>query len=130
MKHYVIGVDYGSDSARAVVIDTRTGEEIAQAVAGYPRWLAGKYQDAGRRMYRQHPLDYIEALTATVRSVAEQVGEEVRKKYCRAVHRRHRLNSLPRECGWHAPGPSAGICGKSRRHVPPLEGSYRHQGIG
>lgn len=79
MKHYVIGVDYGSDSARAVVIDTRTGEEIAQAVAGYPRWLAGKYQDAGRRMYRQHPLDYIEALTATVRSVAEQVGEEVRK---------------------------------------------------
>ena len=79
MKHYVIGVDYGSDSARTIVVDARTGDEIAQAVVGYPRWLAGKYQDAGRRMFRQHPLDYLEALTVGVRNVVEQVGEEVRR---------------------------------------------------
>ena len=78
MKHYVIGVDYGSDSARAIVVDARTGEELAQSTAGYPRWLAGKYQDAGRRMFRQHPLDYLEALTLSVRGALDQLDGDVR----------------------------------------------------
>ena len=44
MKRYVIGVDYGSDSARAVVIDVTTGRELAECAAQYPRWSKGKYQ--------------------------------------------------------------------------------------
>lgn len=64
---YVIGLDYGSDSCRAVIVDARTGEEMASAVKYYPRWMEGKYCDPSKNRYRQHPLDYIEGLEATVR---------------------------------------------------------------
>ncbi len=64
---YVIGLDYGSDSCRAVVINARTGEEMASAVKYYPRWMEGKYCDPSKNRYRQHPLDYVECLEATVK---------------------------------------------------------------
>ncbi|MCD7710827.1 MAG: ribulokinase [Porphyromonadaceae bacterium] len=67
MDQYVIGVDYGSDSARAIVVHAATGRQIASSVKYYPRWKAGKYCDPARNQYRQHPLDYIEVLEASVR---------------------------------------------------------------
>ncbi len=79
MKHYVIGVDYGTDSARAVVIDALDGRELASHTAYYPRWKAGKYQDPARRMFRQHPLDYLEALEQSVRGALDKVGDGVRQ---------------------------------------------------
>ncbi len=64
---YVIGLDYGSDSCRAVVVNAVTGEELASAVKYYPRWMEGKYCDPLKNQYRQHPLDYIETLEGTVK---------------------------------------------------------------
>jgi L-ribulokinase len=64
---YVIGLDYGSDSARAVVVNAETGEELASSVKYYPRWMEGKYCDPVANQYRQHPLDYIEVLEFTVK---------------------------------------------------------------
>lgn len=66
---FVIGLDYGSDSARAIVVNVATGEMLAQAVKNYPRWMEGKFCDPANNRYRQHPLDYIEVLEATVREV-------------------------------------------------------------
>jgi L-ribulokinase len=63
---YTIGVDYGTDSVRALVVDTRTGEEIGTEVFYYPRWKEGKYFDPARNMFRQHPLDYLEGLEVAI----------------------------------------------------------------
>ena len=70
---YVIGLDYGTDSARALLVDARTGREVAQAVHNYPRWQRGDYCRPGRNQFRQHPLDHLESLQATVSAVAAKV---------------------------------------------------------
>ncbi len=64
---YVIGLDYGSDSARAVIINAETGEELASSVKYYPRWMEGKYCIPSANQYRQHPQDYIDVLEFTVK---------------------------------------------------------------
>lgn len=66
-ERYVIGLDYGSDSCRAVIVNAETGEELASAVKYYPRWMEGKYCDPLKNRYRQHPLDYIEGLETTIK---------------------------------------------------------------
>lgn len=69
---YVIGIDYGSDSCRAVIVNAATGEELASAVKYYPRWMEGKYCDPVKNRYRQHPLDYLEGLETTVKESLAQ----------------------------------------------------------
>ena len=69
-----LGLDFGTDSVRALLVDTATGAERATAVAHYPRWKAGAYCAPERQQYRQHPLDYHEAMTTAVRQVVATVG--------------------------------------------------------
>ncbi|HQH25503.1 MAG TPA: ribulokinase [Bacteroidales bacterium] len=63
---FCIGIDYGTDSVRALLVDTHDGIELASSVFEYPRWKMGLYCDPVRNIYRQHPLDYIEGLKATI----------------------------------------------------------------
>lgn len=72
MKNYVIGLDYGSDSVRAVLLDAENGEELASSVHWYARWVAGKYCQPSINQFRQHPLDHIEGLENTIKGVIEQ----------------------------------------------------------
>lgn len=72
----VIGVDFGTDSCRALLADARDGRPIAMAVCEYPRWKKGLYCDPQRNRYRQHPLDYIEAFEQVVREVVDRVGAD------------------------------------------------------
>jgi L-ribulokinase len=74
---YVIGVDYGTDSVRSVIVETDTGGEIAASVFYYPRWKKGLYCDASRNQFRQHPLDYIEGLEATIKDCLQKAGKQV-----------------------------------------------------
>ena len=69
MKKYVIGLDYGTDSVRAVLIDTENGSELAANVHYYQRWKEGKYCNPGENRFRQHPLDHLEGLENTIKSV-------------------------------------------------------------
>ncbi|HBU77681.1 MAG TPA: ribulokinase, partial [Muricauda sp.] len=84
MKKYVIGLDYGSDSVRAVMIDSQNGAELASEVFWYPRWKAQKYCDPAINQFRQHPLDHIEGLEHTITSVMKQseVSPETVKGIC------------------------------------------------
>ncbi|KLU39727.1 MAG: ribulokinase [Peptococcaceae bacterium 1109] len=74
---YVIGVDFGSDSVRALVVDARTGEELADDVALYSRWSKGLYCDPAANQFRQHPLDYLEGLEACIIGALGKLGPEV-----------------------------------------------------
>jgi len=68
-KKLVVGVDYGTDSVRSVLVDSADGNEIASSVFNYPRWNKGLYCDAAINQFRQHPLDYIEGLEFTVKEI-------------------------------------------------------------
>lgn len=74
---YVIGLDYGTDSARAVIVNTLNGDEVASSVKYYTRWAAAKYCDPAKDQYRQHPLDYIEAMEYTVKEALSLAGNAV-----------------------------------------------------
>ena len=72
----IIGMDYGTDSVRAMVIDAEKGTELGSEVAWYKRWSAGKFCDPARNMFRQHPLDYIEGMEQAVRGALAKVGKK------------------------------------------------------
>ncbi|TDS14304.1 L-ribulokinase [Maribacter caenipelagi] len=71
-NNYVIGLDYGSDSVRAVLIDSENGKEVASEVHWYQRWKKGMYCDPSSNRFRQHPLDHIEGLERTISVVVSK----------------------------------------------------------
>lgn len=77
MSRYVIGLDYGTDSVRALLVDALTGREIDTEVAPYSRWSRGLYSNPAAMRFRQHPQDYLDALQLAVRSVTERHPEIV-----------------------------------------------------
>lgn len=72
---FTLGLDFGSDSVRALLTDARDGREVAQAVAYYPRWKSGRYCNPRENRFRQHPLDYLESMTQAVRDCLAQAPE-------------------------------------------------------
>ena len=79
MERLLIGMDFGTDSVRSVVIDADTGKELANEVSWYKRWAAGKFCDPSRNMFRQHPLDYIEGMEASVKGALAKAGKRTAK---------------------------------------------------
>ncbi len=74
---YVLGIDYGTDSCRAVVTDAQNGKEVATATALYPRWAKGLYCNPAKNQFRQHPRDYVESLESVMEQVFEKTGDTV-----------------------------------------------------
>ncbi len=79
-ERYTIGLDFGTDSFRSVVVNTETGEEVSGAVYNYPRWRDEKYCDALNNRYRQHPKDHLEGLEYTVKEALRLAPEGVAEK--------------------------------------------------
>ncbi|WP_422448761.1 ribulokinase [Thermoanaerobacterium sp. DL9XJH110] len=76
MNNLVIGVDFGTDSVRALIVDANTGEELASDTAFYRRWTEGKYCDPEKNLFRHHPLDYIEGLEASIKGALSKLPPE------------------------------------------------------
>ncbi len=77
MGNTVIGLDFGSDSVRALLADAENGLELAAAVHEYSRWKKGSYCDPARNSFRQHPLDYLEGMESVIREVLK--GQDASK---------------------------------------------------
>ncbi len=67
----VVGIDFGTDSVRTVVVDAARGGVLGAAVRPFARWAEGRYCDPQRNQFRQHPKDHLEAMEgATVEALA------------------------------------------------------------
>ena len=76
MSKYAIGVDYGTLSVRALMVDIHTGEEVATSIYEYPHGVMEERIPSGKRLAPgwalQDPQDYLEGLIITVRNVMAQ----------------------------------------------------------
>ncbi|MEI8294774.1 MAG: ribulokinase [bacterium] len=63
-----LGIDYGTNSVRALVVRCDNGEELGTCVGGYPSGKEGVLIDPkNHHLARQHPVDYLAGLEASVR---------------------------------------------------------------
>ena len=73
-NQYVIGLDFGTDSVRAVLVDAKDGSTIETSVHYYQRWKTGKYCDILKSQFRQHVSDHIEGIEKTIKEVVNKSG--------------------------------------------------------
>lgn len=76
MKQYAIGLDFGTLSVRALLMDIKTGEEHAVSVFEYPHGVMETTLPSGEKLPNgfalQHPQDYMDGLIAVIRGVMSQ----------------------------------------------------------
>lgn len=77
-KQYVIGLDFGTDSVRSLLVDAADGQSIGSKVHYYPRWKEGKYCEPGSNKFRQHTKDHIEGMEVVIRDVVRESGTNPR----------------------------------------------------
>ena len=77
MLAYVLGVDYGTDSVRTILVNTINGDIVNTSVVGYPRWSKGKYCDPAKNQYRQHPQDYIDAMQQSIKNCLQGIDATI-----------------------------------------------------
>lgn len=76
---YSIGVDYGTQSGRAVLVDVETGREVASAVKVYTHGVMDEFLPDGVTKLEpdwalEHPMDYLEVLQITIPAVLKKSG--------------------------------------------------------
>ncbi|HEX7623279.1 MAG TPA: ribulokinase, partial [Anaeromyxobacteraceae bacterium] len=76
-ESFVVGLDFGTDTVRAIVVDASDGEVLGGSVKPYPRWAKGLYCDALENRFRHHPLDYLEVLQASLAEALAAAGPDV-----------------------------------------------------
>ncbi len=72
---FTLGIDYGTNSVRALLVDTGNGREVGNCVVDYPSGEHGILLDArDHHLARQHPGDYLFGLEASVRGALAQAA--------------------------------------------------------
>lgn len=78
MSTYTIGLDYGTNSVRALLVDTANGREVATAVWNYEHGTQGVILSRDPNLARQHPADYVKGAEVTIRAALQQARKALR----------------------------------------------------
>jgi len=93
-RAYTVGLDYGTNSVRAVVVDTADGRVVATRVFDYPSGDHGVLLDPRQpHLARQNPADYIEGLRELMRQSNTPAQEENSPKKTPIGHKERRKTS-------------------------------------
>ena len=77
-SRYTIGLDYGTNSVRALLVDAAGGREIATAIWNYEHGHAGVVLSRDPNLARQHPADYLKGAEITIREALATAEKSVR----------------------------------------------------
>ncbi len=78
MKRYSLGIDYGTNSCRSLLIDLDNGTEVGSTVFNYPSGEMGILLDPkDPHVARQNPQDYLDGLEAVTRGALQQAAAKV-----------------------------------------------------
>ncbi len=81
MNKYALGLDFGTNSCRALLVDVANGRELATHVYPYPSGRDGVIVDAADpNLARQNPADYIKGIEATIKGVLKK-AKSARKNF-------------------------------------------------
>src|SRR5512136_921729 len=75
---YTIGLDYGTNSVRTVIVNTGNGREVATAVWNYEHGTQGVILSRDPNLARQHPADYVRGAEATIKKALAMAKRSVR----------------------------------------------------
>jgi L-ribulokinase len=77
-EKYAIGLDYGTNSVRTLIVNVKNGREVASAVWDYAHGDAGVILSRDPNLARQHPEDYVKGAETTIRSALASARRSVR----------------------------------------------------
>jgi len=75
---YTIGLDYGTNSVRTLIVNTANGREVATAVWGYEHGNQGVILGRDPNLARQHPTDYLKGAEVTIKKALADAKRNVR----------------------------------------------------
>src|SRR5512141_1481808 len=75
---YVIGLDYGTNSVRTLIVNAGNGREVASAVWNYEHGQAGVILGRDPNLARQHPADYVKGAELTIKKALAEARRTVR----------------------------------------------------
>ena len=75
---YTIGLDYGTNSVRALIVDTANGREAGTAVWDYEHGTAGVILSRDPNLARQHPADYVKGAEVAIKKALAEARKNVR----------------------------------------------------
>ncbi|MEY4386384.1 MAG: Ribulokinase [Verrucomicrobiota bacterium] len=75
---YTIGLDYGTNSVRALIVNVANGAEVAAAVWGYSHGTAGVILSRDPNLARQHPTDYLKGAEVTIKQALATAKKTVK----------------------------------------------------
>ena len=79
-KRYALGLDYGTNSCRSLLVDLETGEELGSTVFNYPSGEMGILTDPrDPNVARQNPQDYLDGMVAIITGALEQAKKADRE---------------------------------------------------